>query len=47
MALGFNEAFKAGISFGKGDMVRAGHQGPRIAETRRSPRNTSSNTTTA
>ena len=27
MALGFNDACKAGISFGKDDMVDPGHQG--------------------
>ncbi len=47
MALGFYNAFKAGISFGKDDMVvpaRSGRSSTRRASSRR---NTSSNITTA
>ncbi len=48
MALGFREAFRAGISFGKDDMVIAGDQAePSSRRPARSPRNTSSSTTTA
>jgi DNA-directed RNA polymerase subunit beta' len=48
MALGFREAFKAGISFGKDDMVVPDTKPKRASpRPRRSPRNTSSSTTTA
>jgi DNA-directed RNA polymerase subunit beta' len=48
MALGFSHAFKAGISFGKDDMVIPETKaGDRRGDPRRSPRNTSSSTTTA
>ena len=48
MALGFYHAFKAGISFGKDDMVVPGSKWKTVEETRAiSPRSSSSNTTTA
>ena len=48
MALGFHHAFKAGISFGKDDMVvPADEVEDRRRDPRRSPRSSSSNTTTA
>ena len=48
MALGFTNAFKAGISFGKDDMVVPGEQGQaRRRDARARARNTSSSTTTA
>ena len=47
MALGFHHAFKAGISFGKDDMVVPSTKWKIVEETRRSRRNTSSSTTTA
>ena len=48
MALGFTHAFRAGISFGKDDMVIPDDQGQaRRRHRSSSPRNTSSNTTTA
>ena len=48
MALGFHHAFKAGISFGKDDMVVPENEvEDRRGDARRSPRNTSSSTTTA
>ena len=48
MALGFHHAFKAGISFGKDDMVVPDIEvEDRRRDPRRSPRSTSSSTTTA
>ena len=48
MALGFHHAFKAGISFGKDDMVVPENEvEDRRRDPRRSPRSTSSSTTTA
>ena len=48
MALGFYHAFKAGISFGKDDMVVPDVEvEDRRGDARRSPRSSSSNTTTA
>ena len=47
MALGFREAFKAGISFGKDDMVVPDTSRSASPRPRRSPRSTSSSTTTA
>ena len=48
MALGFREAFKAGISFGKDDMVVPDTEAEaHRRDRRRSRRNTSSSTTTA
>ena len=47
MALGFHHAFKAGISFGKDDMVIPETKGKIVNETRDSAASTSSSTTTA
>ena len=47
MALGFRHAFKAGISFGKDDMVIPATKEKLVEETRSSSRNTSSSTLTA
>jgi DNA-directed RNA polymerase subunit beta' len=47
MALGFREAFKAGISFGKDDMVVPDSKWKIVADHPRWRRNTSSSTTTA
>ena len=47
MALGFHHAFKAGISFGKDDMVVPHRSGKWSRRRARSPRSTSSNTRTA
>ena len=48
MALGFHHAFKAGISFGKDDMVvPADEVEDRRRDPRRRPRSSSSSTTTA
>src|SRR5207302_7535377 len=47
MALGFHHAFKAGISFGKDDMVVPTSKWKIVRIPARSPRNTSSSTRTA
>ena len=47
MALGFHHAFKAGISFGKDDMVVPPSKRKIVEETRGRSRNSSSSTTTA
>ena len=47
MALGFYHAFKAGISFGKDDMVVPRSSGRSSRRRANSPRSSSSNTTTA
>jgi len=46
MTLGFREAFKAGISFGKDDMVVPETKPRIVGETRAARRNTSSSITT-
>ena len=47
MALGFYHAFKAGISFGKDDMVVPASKWKTVERRATSPRSSSSNTTTA
>ena len=47
MALGFYHAFKAGISFGKDDMVVPARRGKSSRRPERAPRSSSSSTTTA